>query len=107
MVYCTKCGTNNAEGATVCVNCGASLYGMSSEGRSYWGHRQYKGEYYGFHRRSGALAILIMGIVIVLIGFDSLLREMFNIRLPLWEIILILVGVWLVARVVIRMKRRR
>ena len=107
MVYCTKCGTNNAEGATVCVNCGAPLYGTSAKGRSYWGHKQYKGEYYGFHIRSGALAILIIGIVIVLIGFNFLLNETFNIRIPLWEIILILFGVWFIVRAVTRMKCRR
>jgi uncharacterized membrane protein YvbJ len=112
MVYCTKCGTNNAEGATVCVNCGAPLYGTSAEGRSYWGHRRYAGEYYGFHsygfhRRSGALAILIIGIVIVFIGFSFLLNATFNIRIPWWEIILILFGVWFIARAVINMKRKR
>jgi len=107
MVYCTKCGTNNADGTTVCVNCGASLYGTSAEGKSYWGHRQYKGKYYGFHRRSGALTALIIGIVIVLIGFSFLLNETFNIRIPWWEIILILLGVWFIARAAIRMKRQR
>ena len=107
MVYCTKCGTNNAEGATVCVNCGAPLYGTSAKGRSYWGHRRYEGEYYGFHRRSGALATLIIGIVIVFIGFSFLLSETFNIRIPWWEIILILFGVWFIARAVMWTKRRR
>jgi uncharacterized membrane protein YvbJ len=107
MVYCTKCGTNNAEGTTVCVNCGAPLYGTSAEGRSYWGHRQHAREYYGFYRRSGALATLIIGIVIVLIGFSFLLNETFNIRIPWLEIALILFGVWFIARAVIRMKRKR
>jgi hypothetical protein len=107
LVYCTKCGTNNAEGNTVCVNCGAPLYGTSAEGRFYWGHRQHAREYYGFHRRSGALATLIIGIVIVLIGFSFLLNETFNIRIPWWEIILILFGVWFIARAAMRMKRRR
>jgi uncharacterized membrane protein YvbJ len=107
MVYCTKCGTNNAEGATVCVNCGAPLYGMSAEGRSHWGHRQYAREYYGFHRRSRALTTLIIGIVIVLIGFSFLLNEIFNISIPWWEIILILLGVWFIARAVMRMGRKR
>jgi hypothetical protein len=107
MVYCTKCGTNNAEGATVCVNCGAPLYGTSAEGKPYWGHRQYAGEYYGFYRRSGALATLIIGIAIVFVGFSFLLNETFNIRIPWWEIILIFLGVWFIARAAMRMKRRR
>ncbi len=107
MVYCTKCGTNNAEGATVCVNCGASLYGTSTEGKSHWGHIQYKDEYYSFHRKSGALAAFIIGIVIVLIGVSYLLNETYNIRIPWWEIILILLGAWFIARAVTAMKRRQ
>jgi len=106
MVYCTKCGTNNAEGTTVCVNCGAPLYGTTTEGKSHWGSRQHAREYYGFHI-SGALATLIIGIVIVFIGFSFLLNETFNIRIPSWEIILILLGVWFIARAVMRMKHRR
>ncbi len=82
MVYCTKCGTNNAEGTTACVNCGASLYGMNAEGRSYWGHRQHISEFYGSYRRGGVLATLIIGLVIVFIGFSFLLNETFNIRIP-------------------------
>ena len=27
MIFCTKCRTNNVEGAGVCVNCGTALYG--------------------------------------------------------------------------------
>ena len=107
MVYCTKCGTNNAESATVCVNCGAPLYGTSDEGKSYWGHRQYAGEYYGFYRRSGARATLIIGIAIVFVGFSFLLNETFNIRVPWWETILIFLGVWFIARAAMSMKRRR
>jgi len=45
--------------------------------------------------------------VIVLIGFSFLLNETFNIQIPWWEILLILFGVWFIARAVMRMKRRR
>ena len=104
MSYCTKCGTNNAKGATVCANCGTSLYGTNPESKTYWGHIQYKGEDHVFHR-TGALTTLIIGIVIVLIGISFLLNEIFNIQIPWWEIILIFLGVWFIARAVIRMKR--
>jgi hypothetical protein len=50
---------------------------------------------------------LIIGIVIVFIGFSFLLNATFNIRIPWWEIILILFGVWFIARAVIKMKRKR
>jgi uncharacterized membrane protein YvbJ len=107
MVYCTKCGTNNADDAMTCVNCGAPLYGSRAEGRPYWRRRYSESEYYGFHRRNGALVTLIIGVVIVLIGFSYLLSVIYNISIPWFEIVLILIGSWLIIRAIMRMNRRR
>ena len=96
MVYCTKCGTNNADSATVCVQCGAPLHGASSEGRPYMGRVRYERKY-GFHRRGTPLVGLIIGVIVIFIGLSFLLRE-FDIFIPWWEIILILFGIYLVAR---------
>jgi uncharacterized membrane protein YvbJ len=96
MVYCTKCGTNNADDATVCVNCGAPLHGASGEGRHYMGRVRYEREF-GFHRRGRPIAGLVIGIIVIFIGLSFLLRE-YGIPVPWWEIILILFGVYLVAR---------
>src|SRR4030043_1052220 len=96
MVYCTKCGTNNADSATVCGQCGAPLHGASSEGRPYMGRVRYERKY-GFHRRGTPLVGLIIGVIVIFIGLSFLLRE-FDIFIPWWEIILILFGIYLVAR---------
>ncbi|MEJ5327321.1 MAG: zinc ribbon domain-containing protein [Candidatus Bathyarchaeia archaeon] len=106
MVYCIKCGANNSENSAFCINCGARLYGVNAEGEFYWRHRHRTGDYYSFHRRRGALTTLIVGIAIAFLGFSLLLGEAFNIRVPWWEIILILIGAWLIARAIVRMKRR-
>ncbi|MEM3357225.1 MAG: zinc-ribbon domain-containing protein [Candidatus Bathyarchaeia archaeon] len=107
MVYCTRCGANNAENHAFCSNCGASLYGVKAGDRSYWRHRHYRGEYYSFHRGRWALTTLIVGVAIVFMGFSLLLSEAFNIRVPWWEIILILIGFWLITRAILRMKAGR
>jgi amino acid transporter len=92
MVFCTKCGTNNVEGATVCVNCGASLYGAGGVA----GHLRYE-RGYRVHRRGGALAGLIAGLIVIFIGLSLLLQE-YDIIIPWWEIIIILLGVYLIWR---------
>lgn len=96
MVYCTKCGTNNVDGATVCVNCGASLYGASGEGRLHLRRGWYEKEY-GFHKRGNPIVGLIVGIIVIFIGASFMLRE-YGILVPWWEILLILFGIYLVLR---------
>ena len=98
MVYCTKCGTNNADDAKVCVNCGTPLYGTSEESRPYWRHRRYEGEYYGFHRRSGAIAGMVIGLIIVLVGLSLLVAEHYDISIPWGPIIIILIGIFVISR---------
>ena len=107
MVYCTKCGTKNADDATMCVNCGAPLYGTTTEEGPYWRHRRYREEYYGYHRRSGAFAGIIIGTIILLIGFSFLVRELYNISIPWFEVLIILLGVYIIARALTGWGRRR
>jgi hypothetical protein len=96
MVYCTKCGTNNVEGAKVCVNCGAPLYGAGGVGGSYVGRVRYERRYHG-HMGIGPLAGLVIGVIVIFIGL-SLLLEQYGITVPWWEIIIILLGVYLIWR---------
>jgi uncharacterized membrane protein YvbJ len=105
MVYCTKCGTNNADDAAVCVNCGAPLHGASSESKPYVGRVRYEREF-GSHRRGGPIVGLIIGVIVIFIGL-SLLLEQYDIVIPWWEIILILFGVYLVVRWFLVWNRRK
>lgn len=50
---------------------------------------------------------MIVGVAIVFMGFSLLLSEAFNIHVPWWEIILILIGFWLITRAILRMKPGR
>src|SRR3972149_2563778 len=84
MVYCTKCGALNADDAKVCVQCGAPLYGAKEESSPYWRHRhmRYEGEYYGYYRRRGAIATMILGLIIIFIGFLYLLSVLYDVSIP-------------------------
>ena len=105
MVYCTKCGTNNIDGATVCVNCGASLYGASGEGRLYLGHVRYEREY---GPRRGRLVVgIFIGLIIILAGFSLLIAELYGIDIPWMPIIMILIGVFVLLRLLQVRRRRR
>jgi hypothetical protein len=105
MVYCTKCGTNNVEGAKVCVNCGAPLYGSSGVGGAYEGRVRYERRYHS-HMRSGTIAGLVIGVLIIFIGL-SLLLEQYGITVPWFEILIILLGVYLIWRWFSFRNRRR
>ena len=106
MVYCTKCGTNNADNATVCVNCGASLYGANGEDRLHLRHVRYEREY-GFHRRGRPIVGIFIGLIIILVGFSLLVAELYRIDIPWGPIIMILIGVFVLVRLFQVRSRRR
>ena len=106
IVYCTKCGTNHADDATVCVQCGAPLYGTNSESKPYLRHGHYEREY-GVHRRSGALAGIIIGLIIIFAGFSLLVAELYGIDIPWGPVIMILFGVFILVRLLQVRSRRR
>ena len=106
MVYCTKCGTLNADDATVCVQCGAPLHGAEDESGPYWRHRRMRYEEdYRYWRRRGALATLILGLIVVSIGFLYLWSVLYGISIPWWPVLIIFIGGYILARGVVRSRR--
>jgi uncharacterized membrane protein YvbJ len=108
LVYCTKCGTKNEDDATVCINCGALIHGASAEERHYRRYRRYEGDYYRYHRRSGAIGALVFGVIIVLVGFVLLLQITYGNPIDwnfVWAIIIIVIGVWLLVRALVWHRR--
>jgi uncharacterized membrane protein YvbJ len=103
-VYCTKCGTNNVDTAAVCVNCGAPLCGANDERKPRV--TRYNREY-SYHRRGKSLVGIFIGSIIILAGFGLLLSELYGIDIPYKEIILILIGVFILVRLLLLRSRRR
>jgi hypothetical protein len=103
MVYCTKCGTQNADDARVCVKCGAALVSGQQE-QPYWGHRHYYREHQHYHQHHGSgFGALLGGVIITVVGLLFLVSEVYGIQLTwtyFWAAILVIIGIWLVSRAV-------
>jgi len=105
MVYCTKCGTNHIDDATVCIQCGAPLYGTSNESRPIWSQGRYSREQV-FRGRSGALTGIVIGLIIIFAGFSLLVAELYEINIPWGPLVIIFFGVFVLVRL-FQVRRRR
>jgi hypothetical protein len=97
MVYCSKCGTLNNDTANVCSKCGAPLNAAQEETGPAWRRRHYEDEYYRYHGRGGGIPALIIGVIII--------SEVYDVSIPWWPMIAIIIGVWLIARSAMRRRR--
>ena len=101
MVYCSKCGTQNADTASNCTNCGAPLYAV---GKQYTGserehYKRVENECFGLPN-GGMIASLIFGIIIVFVGLGLFLQAsnvIENFGNYIWPIILIIFGLLVLA----------
>ena len=98
MVYCTRCGTLNADDATICTNCGTPLQSATTQNKQHtrrweWEDWQKRREY---HRRSGALVALAIGLIIILAGISALFAEFYSINIPWGAIIIVFIGVLII-----------
>jgi hypothetical protein len=110
LVYCTKCGTLNPDGATNCSNCGAPLYGANVENRPYTQQerrQRYYAEGYGHRRRGSGFGLLIAGLIIILVGLALFFGTLGLFFQYFWPIVIVLIGVWLLARGLMRNRRYR
>jgi len=97
MVYCTKCGTKNEEDAAVCVKCGAPLAAYPPWRRER--RPRPEEECFGLPH-GGAIAGLVIGIIIILAGLSSLLH------IEVWPFIIIIFGILIVLGALYRYSRR-
>ncbi len=107
MTHCTKCGTKNEDGAKFCVNCGASLYPKTTREKrddSCFGEKRAEDECFGLPH-GGAIAGIIIGMIIVLYGFTTLLG--LEIGPLVGPIIAIIIGVLIVAGAIYALTRKR
>ncbi|MGF3522056.1 MAG: hypothetical protein ACQXXJ_03040 [Candidatus Bathyarchaeia archaeon] len=86
----------NSDEANVCSKCGTILVKQRSSFMEMRHHRH----------RAGAGA-LMAGLIIIILGFIFLISDVWNINIPWWPLVIIAVGVWLVARSVMRQRKYR
>jgi len=102
MVYCSKCGKQNEEGAEFCVDCGAALNTVTGEKRWDERGRRREAECFGLPR-GGAVFGLFIGIMILLIG----LQQVLGFNIDLGPFVIIVVGLLFVAGALYGLVRRR
>ncbi len=96
MVYCSKCGTQNPDTATVCSNCGAPLYtvGQKYPGSEREHYRRVENECFGLPN-GGMIVGLIFGLIIIIVGLGFFFQAsgvIVNFGSYIWPIILIIFG---------------
>jgi hypothetical protein len=104
MVHCVKCGTENKDDAKFCIKCGAQLY-VTRESEHY---RRVEKECFGLPH-GGAIAGIVIGLLIVLWGFSEILK-----RIPpyqdysgwVWAFIPIIIGALIITGAIYGMRRR-
>ena len=106
LVYCTKCGSKNEDTAVVCVKCGASLQTGTTESRRFE-RRRAEGECFGLPH-GGAIAGIVIGIIILLWGFLELSKQQGWVAqdINIWWLVIIIIGVLMVIGAVYRATRR-
>ena len=107
MVYCSRCGTQNADTNTHCTNCGAPLYtvGQNYPGSDREHYRKMEDECFGLPN-GGMIAAIVFGIIIVIIGL-SLLLGAYGISFVFWPFIIIIFGVLIVLGALYGRRHRR
>jgi uncharacterized membrane protein YvbJ len=105
LVYCSKCGTLNADDAVHCTNCGAPLYVAESRPYARYERRKYYRDEYDHHRGSG-FGLLIAGLFVIVIGLAAL-TGFAIIWSYFWPIVLVLIGIWLLTWGLRRNRRYR
>jgi len=100
MVYCTRCGTKNADDAVVCVQCGEPL---SAERRAYAYRRERDACFGGAW--GGAGWILFFGLLVLIAGLASVLSLVTGVQIEWWPLVLILLGIMIIIGVLTRRRR--
>ena len=93
MVYCPKCGLKNQDDVSYCASCGANL-NVRSEARP----SEYNEICFG---RGGSWGI-VLGVLILVFGFVILLQQFYGIKIELWPLFVILIGVLIIVSAVRR-----
>jgi len=98
MIYCQKCGAKNEDTADRCVQCGESLYVTRPQ-------RSRREEEMCFGGR-GPWGSVVVGIVIILVGFAFLAQYMYGIPWGrMWPVFLVVIGLAIIVGAVVSYPR--
>jgi len=107
MVHCTKCGRQNEDGAKFCVNCGAKLSpeGLreKEEDECFGPRSREKEECFGLPY-GGAIAGVVFGLFIVIIGFATLFE--IDVGRFIGPLVVVIIGILIIAGAIYGLSRR-
>ncbi len=107
MVFCPKCGKQNPDDARFCVDCGVSLYPKEQKekrGDDCFGPRgREKEECFGLPHGE-AIAGIVFGLFIVIIGFTTLFGQ--DVWQMVWPFAVIIIGILIVAGAIYGLSRK-
>ncbi len=109
MVYCSKCGTQNADTNVNCTNCGAPLYtvGQRYPGSDREHYRRVENECFGLPN-GGMILGVVFGVIIVLVGLGLFLQASgvsINFWQYIWPFIIIIFGLLILIGALYRRSR--
>ena len=114
MVYCPKCGFKNRDGASVCKNCGESLYpyrvkkAVKRKEDTCFGpperRERHVEECFGLPR-GGTIVGMAIGLLIILFGVGWILSRHYGVRIEIWPVAVIIFGILIVAGALYRLRR--
>ncbi len=104
MVYCSKCGTQNPDGAKVCSNCGAPLYEVGAQypGSEREHYKRMEHECFGIPN-GGMIVGLIVGLIIIVAGIGIFFGV--NFWTYLWPLIIIIFGILIILAAIFGRRR--
>ena len=108
MVYCSKCGTQNRDDARNCTNCGAPLQtvGERYPGSEREHYRRVENGCFGLPN-GGAIAALVFGAIIILVGVSLFLQANYDISFNFWPLIIVILGLLILAGGLYNRQRRQ
>jgi hypothetical protein len=101
MVYCSKCGHNNPDGADKCEACQEPLVRVKRKKKDDWdncfgANREMEDECFGLPNGS-MIFTLIFGVLIIFVGIVLVLNEVVGIDVDVWSMIgpffIIIIGI--------------
>ena len=110
LAYCTKCGFKNEDDAKVCAKCGAPLQTSRTERRHrsndwcFGSHeKDWEAECFGLPH-AGAVAGIIFGIIIVIVGIGLFTGE--SIWKYIWPFLIVVFGLLVIVGALYRRRHR-
>ena len=99
MVYCPKCGKQNEDDGTFCVDCGAELYPTRTSRKQ---QMKKQDDCFGLPQ-GGTIAGIVFGVIIIILGLSWAL----DLDINIWPYIVVILGILIAAGAIYGITKRK